>query len=60
MTPRHVVDALCPLRPGEHCSLCVPGAHGPATCPTVAEVMRDPELRERLAEMRREARSAAG
>ena len=42
------VDARCPLRPGEMCSLCVPGATGPQDCPTVAEVMRDPALRERL------------
>src|SRR3954451_6973392 len=44
----------CPLRLGDHCSLCVPGATGPADCPTVALVMSDPELRERLAELRRE------
>jgi hypothetical protein len=49
------VDARCPLRPGDMCSLCVPGATGPADCPTVAEVMRDPALRERLAELRTEA-----
>ncbi|GIM66007.1 hypothetical protein Pve01_87320 [Planomonospora venezuelensis] len=49
------VDARCPLRPGDMCSLCVPGATGPQDCPTVAEVMRDPALRERLAELRREA-----
>lgn len=54
MSPHHVVDALCPLRPGEYCSLCVPGANGPANCPTLAEVMRDPELREGLAQRRRE------
>ena len=52
------VDARCPLRLGDMCSLCVPGATGPADCPTVAEVMRDPTLRARLAELRRE--SAAG
>ncbi len=52
------VDARCPLRPGDMCSLCVPGATGPQDCPTVAEVMRDPALRVRLAELRREA--AAG
>lgn len=44
----------CPLRPGDACSLCVPGATGPEDCPTVAEVMRDPELRARLAELRAE------
>ena len=37
------------------CSPCVPAATGPADCPTVAEVMRDPALRERLAELAREA-----
>ncbi|MDT0182898.1 hypothetical protein Q9S36_22220 [Microbacterium sp. ARD31] len=49
------VAARCPLRPGDFCSLCVPGATGPQDCPTVAEVMRDPDLRDRLAELRREA-----
>lgn len=51
---RTVVDAQCPLRPGTACSLCVPGATGPADCQTVALVMADPELREQLAELRRE------
>ena len=50
-----VVDARCPLRPGDYCTLCVPGAAGPQNCPTLAEVMRDPDLRERLAVLRREA-----
>ena len=44
----------CPLRPGDACTLCVPGASGPQDCPTVAEVMRDPELRTRLVELRHE------
>jgi hypothetical protein len=47
-------DAMCPLRPGDRCTLCVPGATGPQDCPTVAEVMRDPDLRARLAELRAE------
>lgn len=47
-------DAQCPIRLGDACSLCVPGATGPADCALVAEVMRDPELRARLAELRRE------
>ena len=47
-------DAMCPLRPGDMCTLCVPGATGPQDCPTVAEVMRDPDLRARLAELRAE------
>lgn len=45
---------MCPVRLGDACTLCVPGASGPADCPTVAEVMRDPELRARLAELRAE------
>ena len=49
-------DPQCPIRIGDSCSLCVPGATGPQDCPLVAEVMRDPELRERLAALRREAR----
>jgi hypothetical protein len=46
--------AMCPIRIGEACSLCVPGASGPENCALVAEVMRDPELRAQLAELRRE------
>lgn len=53
------VAARCPLRPGDSCTLCVPGATGPQDCPTVAEVMRDPVLRERLAELQREARAVS-
>jgi hypothetical protein len=51
--------AKCPVRPGDACSLCVPGATGPEDCPLVALVMDDPELRARLAELRREARTRA-
>jgi hypothetical protein len=46
----------CPVRPGDACSLCVPGATGPQDCPLVAMVMDDPDLRARLAELRAEAR----
>ena len=49
----------CPVRTGDACSLCVPGATGPQDCPLVAMVMDDPDLRERLAELRREARRAS-
>ncbi len=42
----------CPLRPGEPCTLCVPGASGPHDCQTVALVMKDPDLREELARLR--------
>lgn len=50
---------MCPLRPGDPCSLCVPGATGPQDCPTVRLVMEDPELREMLHEKRMAARGAA-
>jgi hypothetical protein len=49
----------CPVRPGDACSLCVQGATGPQDCPLVAMVMDDPDLRERPAELRREARESA-
>ncbi|MGY2704289.1 DUF6767 domain-containing protein [Nocardioides sp. HB32] len=51
--------AMCPVRPGDPCSLCVPGATGPEDCPLVAEVMRDPELRARLADLRRDLRPSS-
>jgi hypothetical protein len=51
---RRVVDARCPLRPGDACSLCVPGATGPRDCPTVALVMDDEDLRDELARRRRQ------
>lgn len=40
--------ARCPIRRGEPCTLCVPGASGPQDCGLVYLVMTDPELRERL------------
>lgn len=40
--------ARCPLRPGEPCTLCVPGATGPQDCGLVYLVMDDDELREEL------------
>ncbi len=39
---------MCPLRPGEPCSLCFPGATGPKDCGLVYLAMDDPELREEL------------
>lgn len=50
---------MCPLRPGDACSLCVPGATGPADCPTVRLVMEDPDLREMLHEKRMAAKQAS-
>lgn len=47
----------CPLRPGEECHLCVAGSRGPHECPTVWLVMHDPELRDQLVEICREAAS---
>src|SRR5674476_1120159 len=44
-TPTHPV---CPLRPEEACSVCVPGATGPQDCLLAYLVMADPTLRERL------------
>lgn len=44
----------CPIRVGEPCSLCEPGVTGPEDCGLVWLVMTDPELRERLAELRRQ------
>ena len=58
--PRRTVERVgkpvpqCPIRLGEACSLCEPGVTGPEDCGLVWLVMTDPELRERLAELRRE------
>ncbi|WP_406043398.1 hypothetical protein OG799_04580 [Micromonospora sp. NBC_00898] len=50
MTPRTPtrLDAKCPLRPGEPCTLCQLNVTGPQDCPLVYLVMRDDELREGL------------
>jgi hypothetical protein len=48
------VVARCPVRLGEPCSLCLPGATGPQDCGLVYLVMRDPELRDELRRMRAE------
>ncbi|CAI9409611.1 DUF6767 domain-containing protein [Aestuariimicrobium sp. T2.26MG-19.2B] len=53
------VQPMCPLRPGDRCSLCVPGATGPQDCGLVWLVMDDPELKDQLAEYRRAARHAS-
>ena len=50
------VDAKCPIRFGEPCTLCVPGAHGPQDCQLVALVKADPELAELRSEMIRAKR----
>lgn len=53
---RRVPSPMCPLRFGEPCNLCVPGADGPHNCPTVQLVMEDEELRAELLRRNRIAR----
>ncbi|WP_323097334.1 DUF6767 domain-containing protein [Intrasporangium sp. YIM S08009] len=43
----------CPVRVGEPCTLCFPGASGPQDCGLVYLVQSDPELRDELAAHRR-------
>ncbi|WP_173153063.1 DUF6767 domain-containing protein [Phytohabitans suffuscus] len=38
-------EPRCPVRPGEPCLLCQPGATGPQDCGLVYLVMSDPDLR---------------
>jgi len=55
------LDAACPLRPGQPCTLCHPDARlGPQDCPTVALVMEDDDLRAELARLRRLQPSRGG
>jgi Domain of unknown function (DUF6767) len=49
----------CPIRAGDTCSLCVPGASGPADCGLVYLVMSDPDLRERWRQKTRRDSDAA-
>ena len=52
--PARRIDALCPLRPGQPCTLCHPEAFlGPQDCPTVAIVRDDPDLRAEVVRLRR-------
>jgi hypothetical protein len=46
-------EPKCPIRPGDACSLCVPGVSGPQDCGLVYLVMSDPDLCERLHDIRR-------
>jgi hypothetical protein len=39
-----VADATCPLRAGDGCRMCVPGATGPWDCGLVFLVRSDPDL----------------
>ena len=51
-------DPQCPLRPGDACTLCEPGASGPENCPAVYLVMTDPDLRAQWVELRRAERAS--
>jgi hypothetical protein len=50
----------CPIRIGEPCSLCFPGADGPQNGGLVYLAQSDPELREQLAAAREERRGSSG
>jgi hypothetical protein len=45
---------MCPIRPGDPCTLCEPGVTGPQDCGLVYLVMSDADLREELGRLRRE------
>ena len=49
-------EPRCPVRIGEPCTLCFPGAEGPQNCGLVYLVQTDPELRDQLAAKRAELR----
>ena len=51
-------EPRCPIRIGEPCTLCFPGAQGPQDCGLVYLVQSDPEQREQLAAKRAEHRKA--
>ena len=48
----------CPVRPGDACSLCFPGATGPQDCGLVYLVQDDPDMAAELAGRRAEVRRA--
>ena len=56
--PRRRPEPQCPIRPGDPCTLCVPGATGPQDCGLVYLVMNDPGLRAELTRLRQETRAA--
>ena len=47
-------EPRCPIRIGEPCTLCFPGADGPQNCGLVYLVQSDPELRDELVAKRAE------
>ena len=57
MTMARRPEPRCPIRIGEPCTLCFPGADGPQNCGLVSLVQSDPELRDQLAAKRAEHRA---
>lgn len=55
---RRTPTPKCPIRSGEPCTLCVPGATGPQDCGLVYLVQNDPDLAELMAEQSRKAAAA--
>ncbi len=53
-------EPKCPIRVGDPCSLCFPGASGPQDCGLVYLVQSDPELREQLAALREQLAAKRG
>ena len=52
-------EPRCPIRIGEPCTLCFPGATGPQDCGLVYLVQTDPDLRDQLATQRANHRTAS-
>jgi hypothetical protein len=52
-------EAKCPIRPGDPCTLCFPGADGPQNCGLVWLVMDDEEQRAELHDLTVAQRQAA-
>ena len=50
----HAPEPKCPVRPGDRCSLCYPGATGPQDCGLVWLVREDPELSAELSRLNAE------
>ena len=60
MTSKREPVPMCPIRPGDPCTLCEPGVTGPQDCGLVYLVMSDPDLRAELARIRRDKGSHVG
>lgn len=56
--PKNRPEPKCPIRFGESCTLCFPGADGPQNCGLVYLVQSDPEMAEEFAAARREHRDS--